>query len=100
MPRRRPPATLFTALAATVVLLPWAIGGVPPAGHEPRAADTLLAEQPLTGVGGGETVREITGSTPFSMVALTGADLTGTSARIRARQPGGFGGPCYVAETL
>ncbi len=100
MPRRRPPATLFTALAATVVLLPWAIGGVPPAGHEPRAADTLLAEQPLTGVGGGETVREITGSTPFSMVALTGADLTGTSARIRARQPGGDWGPWYEAETL
>lgn len=100
MPRRRPPATLFAALAATVVLLPAVLSGPPPADSPPRAADTRLAEQPLDGVGGGETVREISQGTPFSMVALTGSDLTGTSVRIRARQSGGGWGPWYDAETL
>ena len=34
------------------------------------------------------------------MVALTGADLTGTSARVRAKRPDGTWGPWYDAETL
>jgi uncharacterized protein with LGFP repeats len=95
---RRAPA-LLTAIAATAVLLPWAITGVPP-GQQPRAADTRLAEQPLDGVGGGETVRELHQGHPFSMVALTGGDLTGTSARIRAERADGSWGPWYQAETL
>ena len=92
-------SALLTAIAATAVLLPWAINGVPP-GQQPRAADTRLAEQPLDGVGGGETVRELHQDTPFSMVALTGGDLTGTSARIRAERADGSWGPWYQAETL
>lgn len=103
MPSRRPaPTILLTAIAATVVILPWAITGVP--GSEPKdapsAADTVLSQQPLTGVGGGVTVRELTQSTPFSMVALTGTDLTGTTARVRAKRPDGSWGPWYKAETL
>ncbi len=72
----------------------------PPDG--PKAADTVLSQQPLTGVGGGVTVREISQPTPFSMVALTGGtDLTGTSARVRAKRPdGSWGGPWYTADTL
>ncbi len=95
---RRAP-TLLTAIAATAVLLPWAINGAPP-GQQPRAGDTRLAERSLAGVGGGETVREVGQDTPFSMVALTGGDLTGTSARIRAKRADGSWGPWYQAETL
>ena len=66
----------------------------------PSAADTVLSQQPLTGLGGGQTIREISQATPFSMVALTGTDLTGTSARVRAKRPDGSWGPWYDAETL
>ena len=103
MPSRRPtPTILFTAIAATVVILPWAITGGPGADRKDglSAADTLLNQQPLTGLGGGETVREISQSTPFSMVALTGSDLTGTTARIRAKKPDGSWGPWYDTDTL
>ena len=92
---------LFTAIAATVVILPWAVGS--PAGHHapsPGPGDTHLAQQPLIGLGGGVTVREISQATPFSMVALTGGDLTGTSARIRARHADGSWGQWYETETL
>ena len=99
-PGRRAPANLVTALAATVTIVPWAVGAVHQTEHRTRAAETRLAEQPLVGIGGGETVREITQSTPFSMVALTGDDLTGTSARVRARHADGSWGPWYHAETL
>ncbi len=89
---------LFTAIAATVVILPWAASEhrEQPARH----GDTQLAQQPLIGLGGGVTVREISQATPFSMVALTGGDLTGTSARIRARHVDGSWGPWYDTETL
>jgi uncharacterized protein with LGFP repeats len=89
---------LFTAIAATVVILPWAASEhrQQPARH----GDTQLAQQPLIGIGGGVTVREISQPTPFSMVALTGGDLTGTSARIRARHGDGSWGPWYDTETL
>jgi len=90
----------LSALTATAILLPWAIDDVPAPDSQTRAADTRLAEQALVGVAGGETVLEVTQGTPFSMVALTGGDLTGTSARIRARQPGGGWGPWYEAEAL
>jgi uncharacterized protein with LGFP repeats len=99
--RRSAPTTLFTAIAATVVILPLAVGS--PAGHHeppPRPGDTHLAQQPLIGLGGGVTVREISQATPFSMVALTGGDLTGTSARIRARHADGSWGQWYETETL
>ena len=92
---------LFTAIAATVVILPWAAG--PATGHREQPArpgDTQLAQQPLVGLGGGVTVREISQATTFSMVALTGGDLTGTSARIRARHADGSWGPWYETETL
>lgn len=103
MPSRRPaPTILLTAIAATVVVLPWAVNGLP-GQHKPdrpSADDTLLAQQPLTGLGGGETIREVSQATPFSMVALTGSDLTGTSARVRAKRPDGSWGPWYEADTL
>jgi uncharacterized protein with LGFP repeats len=100
--RRPTPTILFSVIAATVVILPWAITGGPGADRKegPSAADTLLNQQPLAGLGGGETVREISQSTPFSMVALTGSDLTGTTARIRAKKPDGSWGPWYDADTL
>src|ERR1700722_7194707 len=95
---------LFTAIAATVVILPWATD--PATGHRDqhhqpaRPADTQLTQQPLVGLGGGVTVREISQPTTFSMVALTGGDLTGSSARIRARRADGSWGPWYETETL
>ena len=99
--RRLAPPILFTAIAATVVILPWAIDGLPGAGDEhPSTQTPLLAQQPLTGLGGGETIREVHQDTPFSMVALTAQDLTGTSARVRAKKPDGSWGPWYEAEAL
>jgi uncharacterized protein with LGFP repeats len=59
-----------------------------------------LAEQPLTNLGGGETVREIRQDTPFSMVALTAGDFAGTTARVRARKADGSWGPWYEAEPM
>ena len=92
---------LFTAIAATVVMLPWAIYGIPGDEDRPAAQDApQLAQQPLTAVPRGETVREIHQDTPFSMVALTAEDLTGTSARIRAKKADGTWGPWYEAEAL
>jgi uncharacterized protein with LGFP repeats len=92
---------LFTAIAATVVILPWAAD--PDLGHRDQPAhpgDTQLTQQPLIDLGGGVTVREISQATPFSMVALTGGDLTGTSARVRARHADGSWGPWHDTETL
>ena len=81
-----------------------AVGDPRTARRRPRQAGNAsapqLAQQPLTGLGGGETIREIHQDTPFSMVALTAADLTGTSARVRAKKPDGSWGPWYDAETL
>ncbi len=83
-------------------MLPWAIGGVP--GHrraDPPAmgADTALTEQPLAGLGVGETIREISQAAPFSLVALTGTDAD-TTARVRAKLPDGRWGPWYDTEAL
>jgi len=79
------PSLLFTAIAATIVMLPLAVNGLP--GDEnakPAVQAPQLAQQPLTGLGGGETIREVHQDTPFSMVAVTAEDLTGTTARVRA----------------
>jgi uncharacterized protein with LGFP repeats len=92
---------LLTAIAATAVILPSAAH--PATGHRDlatRPGDPRLTQQPLVGLGGGVTVREVHQTATFSMVALTGADLTGTSARVRARHPDGSWGPWYATETL
>lgn len=99
MSRNRAPTMLLTAIAATVVIVSWvgdAIhgGGAP---TRPRAGDTQLAEQPLIGLGGGVTVRELSQATPFSLVALTG-NLAGTSIRVRAKRSDGSWGPWYQTE--
>lgn len=100
MPRRRPaPSILLSAVAATVVALPWAIDGLPHDPVTPAPSAPQLHEQPLVGVGGGETVREIHQDTPFSMVALTASDFTGTSARVRAQRANGSWGPWYKVES-
>ncbi len=93
---------LLTAIAATAVLLPWAIAGVPGERDDgpPSAEQPSLAELPLTDLGAGESIREVSQPTPFSMVALTADDLTGTSARIRAKRDDGSWGPWYDAEAL
>src|SRR5271156_5092966 len=92
---------LFTAIAATVVILPWAASLATGHREQPaRPGDAQLAQQPLVGLGGGDAVREISQTTPFSMVALTGGDLTGTSARIRARHADGSWGRWYATEAL
>jgi uncharacterized protein with LGFP repeats len=92
---------MFTAIAATLVILPWAINGLPSSDSAapPQAGQTGLTQHPLTGLGGGVTIREVSQQTPFSMVALTGDDLTGTSAKVRARRADGSWGPWYGAET-
>jgi uncharacterized protein with LGFP repeats len=95
------PSLIFTAIAATIALLPWAVDGLPGDRPDHTPADPLtLTEQPLAGLGGGETIREIHQDTPFSMVALTATDLAGTSARVRAKKDDGSWGPWYDAEPL
>jgi uncharacterized protein with LGFP repeats len=95
---------VFTAIAATAAILPWAVDpGWDHQGHRDQpthSGDTQLTQQLLIGLGGGVTVREVSQAAPFSMVALTGADLTGTSARVRARHADGSWGPWYNTETL
>jgi uncharacterized protein with LGFP repeats len=92
---------LFTAIAGTVVILPWVLPSTPfDEDRRPLAEQTQLSQQPLTGLGGGETIREVHQETPFSLVALTAADLSGTSARVRAKKPDGSWGPWYEAENL
>ncbi|OBK30156.1 cold-shock protein [Mycobacterium asiaticum] len=89
---------LLTAALATVVIVAWVL--IRPGGDAHPASparDTQLAEQPLIGLGGGVTVRELTQATPFSLVALTG-DLTGSSARVRAKRPDGSWGSWYQVE--
>ena len=99
--RRNVPSLLFSAVVASVVILPWASDGMPGSRDEqPLATTPMIVERPLTGVGGGETIREVHQETPFSMVALTSDDMTGTSARVRAKQPDGSWGPWYEAEAL
>src|ERR1700733_8992025 len=90
---------LLTAVAVTVVVGSWVVDSIR---HEaapavPPVPDTQLSEQPLVGLGGGVTVRELTQNTPFSLVALTG-DLAGTSTRVRAKRPDGAWGPWYQTE--
>ncbi len=101
--RRRPPPTIkLTASFATVLILPWALNSgsgfksVDASATPPSAAATKLNQQPLPNLEPGVTVREITQDEPFTMVALTGADLTGTSARIRAKRADGSWGPWYA----
>ena len=48
----------------------------------------------------GATVKEITQDTPFSMVALTGSDLSATAARIRAELPDGSWGPWEALDVI
>ncbi|BBY33504.1 cold-shock protein [Mycolicibacter minnesotensis] len=100
--RRRPPPTIkLTATVATVLILPWAMNSgsalktADESGTPPSAAATKLNQQLLPDLEPGVTVREITQDEPFTMVALTGADLSGTSARIRARGADGSWGPWY-----
>lgn len=90
---------LLTAIATTVVLVS-AVADLTRDHRGPAAAsarDTQLSEQPLVGLGGGVTVREVTQERPFSLVALTG-DLAGTSTRVRAKRPDGSWGPWYQTE--
>lgn len=98
--RRRAPTTLLTAVAATVVLVSTVADLTREHGRLATpvpARDTQLAEQPLVGLTGGVTVRELTQPTPFSLVALTG-DLAGTSTRVRAKHADGSWGPWYQTE--
>ncbi|QLL10526.1 LGFP repeat-containing protein [Mycobacterium vicinigordonae] len=89
---------LLTAFVATVVIVSWLLVRPGSATQPvPSAGETELAEQPLVGLGGGVTVRELSQATPFSLVALTG-DLAGTSARVRARRSDGSWGPWYQTE--
>jgi uncharacterized protein with LGFP repeats len=99
--RRQLPSLLFSAVAATAVLLPLGVyGSSNTPERTPLATTPLIVERPLTGVGGGETIRDLHQDTPFAMVALTADDLSGTSARVRAKKPDGSWGPWYEAETL
>jgi uncharacterized protein with LGFP repeats len=95
---------LLAAVAATTVMLPWAMDpgfGHPDQRHQAaHGSDTQLTQQPLVGLGGGVTIREVSQTTPFSMVALTGGDLSGTSAQIRARRADGSWGPWHTTEAL
>ena len=100
--RRLAPPTLFTAIVGTLVILPWALYGLPDdgaAGNPHASQQTELAQQQLTGLPPGDSIREVSQPTPFSLVALTGDDLTGTKARVRAKRADGSWGPWYTAYT-
>ena len=89
---------LMTAIAATVVIVSWIVDPTRESAPAPSpASGTQLAEHPLIGLGGGVTVRELTQSTSFSLVAVTG-DLAGTSTRVRAKHADGSWGPWYQTE--
>ncbi|WP_433660914.1 N-acetylmuramoyl-L-alanine amidase [Nocardia sp. CA-128927] len=60
----------------------------------PGAVSPELADQV------GAQVKELTRETPFSVVALTAADLTNTKALLRARQPDGSWGPWFNTEPV
>ena len=77
------------------VLLPSATQTINPR----RSDEPSSPEQALVGLGGGVTVRELRQDTPFSLVALTGGDLTGTSTRVRAKRPDGSWGAWYQTES-
>ena len=80
--RRPAPPILFTAIAATVVILPWAIDGLPGARDEhPSSGAPLLVQQPLSGLGGGETIREIHQATAASETTETSAPTHVDAAR-------------------
>lgn len=96
---RAVPSLLLSAVLATVLLLPWAVNGLDPA-PAPRVDPLLLVEKRLDGIGGGETIRDVTQEHPFSMVALTSNDLTATSVRVRAQKADGTWGPWYDADPL
>ena len=101
--RLPPPSLLFTAIVATAVLLPWAVNGVPgdrPGSSPATAGDTALAQQPLTGLGAGETIREVSQD---DAVLAGGAHRGGpaaTTARVRAKKPDGSWGPWYHRRDL
>lgn len=95
--RRRAPTILSTAIVATVVIVPCALDSTPGAGPGVAAAPRLT-QQPLPELGAGITVREVSQAEPFSMVALTGTDLAGSSARVRAKHADGSWGPWYEVE--
>lgn len=88
-------------VAASVLLGSSAIHDLP--GDRPASpsstTDTALTEQPLADLGPGETIREVRQATPFSLVALTGLDFTGT-ARVRAKRSDGSWGPWYPTYNL
>src|ERR1700756_3877744 len=90
---------LLTAIAATVLIVSWVGDAIRDRGapDPPRSRGTEVAEQPLIGLRGGVSIREVTQDTPFSLVALTG-DLAGTSTRVRAKRPDGSWGPWYQTE--
>ena len=83
-------------------MLPWAIHGRPADPPDRGAASnrTELAQQSLTGLGPGVTVREVSQARPFSLVALTADDLTGTTAQVRAKRQDGSWGPWYKAYAV
>jgi uncharacterized protein with LGFP repeats len=81
-------------------MVPLAVYGLPGDDHAAPPTAPQLTQQPLSGLGGGETIKEIHQDAPFSMVALTAEDFTGTSARIRAKKSDGTWGPWYQAEAL
>ena len=92
---------LFTAIAATVVMLPWAINGLPGDDNE---------RPPARGAAGGAAAadrprrRRDDPRDPPGHPVLDGRadreDLTGTSARVRAKKTDGSWGPWYEAEAL
>ncbi|MBY0442849.1 MAG: LGFP repeat-containing protein [Mycobacteriaceae bacterium] len=102
MQSRRPaPSARLAAAAASLAALALIAHLAPhtSSSEQPsRIQDTQLAEQPLVGIGAGVTIREVSQHEPFSLVALTGNDLSGTSARIRAQHPDGSWGPWYQTE--
>ncbi|WP_245719906.1 N-acetylmuramoyl-L-alanine amidase [Nocardia uniformis] len=71
------------------------IGGDP---NRPALAPGVVPNEFVDQVGA--QVKEITRDTPFSMVALTAKDMSGTTAMIRAKRPDGSWGEWYSTEPV
>lgn len=67
-----------------------------PIGHEPAPAPVGVDQSAVAAAQA--HVKEVTGDTPFSVVALTGADVEDLAAYVRAQLEDGSWGPWYALE--
>ncbi|WP_083883628.1 N-acetylmuramoyl-L-alanine amidase [Nocardia higoensis] len=92
-----PPGALAPAGAPAAIAAPAGLPeGITP--DSPALAPGVLPRELLDQLGA--QVKELSRDTPFSMVALTAPDLSGTAAMVRAREADGSWGEWYPAQPV